>query len=150
MSLQDWVSNGWLVGHEATASEIENLLAVSERDYIDSQVDGLSTDARMGIAYNSALQAATAALAASGYRASRGGQHYRVIQSLKLTIEADAGMIAQLDKFRKKRNVSDYERAGCVSDHEVEEMLSLAATLRQRTKQWLEAEHAELLYPEVG
>ncbi len=43
----------------------------------------------MSIAYNAALQTATAALAAAGYRATRDSHHYRVIQSLAFTIGAD-------------------------------------------------------------
>jgi len=41
---------------------------VVERDLADSAAEGLSADWRMSIAYNAALQAATAALAAPGYR----------------------------------------------------------------------------------
>jgi hypothetical protein len=51
----------------------------------------------MNIAYNAALQAATAALAAAGYRASRDAHHYRVIQSLKETIGADASVVTTFD-----------------------------------------------------
>jgi len=138
MSLRSWVGNGWLVEHEPGPSEVADLLAVSNRDLADSRVEGLSADARMSLAYNSALQAATAALVASGYRAGHGGQHYRVIQSLALTIEADSDTIAQLDRFRKKRNISDYERAGSVSDHEANEMCALAEKIRTQVQSWLE------------
>jgi len=44
----------------------------------------------MAIAYNAALQAATAALAAAGYRATRDQHHDRVIQSLRETVGVDA------------------------------------------------------------
>jgi hypothetical protein len=145
MSLSDWASNGWLVEHGATASEISALLSVSDRDFADSQIEGLSADARMSIAYNSALQAATAALVACGYRAARGGQHYRVIQSLSLTVGAEPNTVAQLDRFRKKRNISDYERAGSVSDQEAKEMLGLAAEIRALVTAQLKKEHPELL-----
>ena len=147
MSLRDWEANGWLVEHGATASEIHDLLSISDRDFADSQVRELSADTRMSIAYNSALQAATAALVACGYRPSRGGQHYRVIQSLALSIGADANTVALLDRFRKKRNISDYERAGSVSDHEVQEMLSLAEAVRKDVRAWLKAKYPELLNP---
>jgi len=40
-----------------------------------------------------ALQSATAALAAVGYRAARESHHYRVIQSFAYTIGADENMI---------------------------------------------------------
>lgn len=39
-----------------------------DRDLADSEAEGLSPDWRMNIAYNAALQAATAALAAAGER----------------------------------------------------------------------------------
>jgi hypothetical protein len=38
--------------------------------------------------------------------------------------------IAQLDKFRKKRNIGSYEHAGVVSEQEAKEMFALAKTLR--------------------
>jgi hypothetical protein len=66
-------------------AQVADLLALVERDLADSQTSGLSADWRLNIAYNAALQAATAALAASGYRASRDQHHYRVIRSLELT-----------------------------------------------------------------
>jgi len=83
---------------------------------------GLSEDWQLAIAYNAALQCATAALAACGYRSSREAHHYRVIQSLALTIGADAKLVSRLDAFRKKRNIGDYERSGLVSEKEAEEL----------------------------
>ena len=61
----------------------------------------------MSIAYNAALQAATAALAAAGYCASRDSHHFRVIESLALTIGVDANLVATFDAYRKKRISAD-------------------------------------------
>ena len=80
MTLQDWLINGWLTPHKTTPQEIKDLLTVADRDLTDCQVSGLSSEWRLNIAYNAALQSATAALAASGYRAAREAHHYRVIQ----------------------------------------------------------------------
>jgi hypothetical protein len=139
MSLNDWVNNGWLTEHQTSAEEIRNLLAVCDRDIRDCQAEGLSQDWRMNIAYNAALQAATAALAACGYRASREAHHYRVIQSLVHTIGAEKDLVIQFDQFRKKRNIGGYEQAGLVSKKEAEEMFKLAVELRKRVQWWLEA-----------
>ena len=71
--------------------------------------------ARIGVSLSRttpALQAATAALAAAGYPASRDSHHYRVFQSLEYTINADAKLIRSLDAFRKKLNHSSYEMGG--------------------------------------
>ena len=105
------------------------------------QGKGLSPDWKLNIAYNAALQASTAALAACGYRASREAHHYRVIQSLTLTIGADVRLIRQFDSFRKKRNFGEYERAGTVSDQEASEMITLAERITQEVKDWLKSVH---------
>lgn len=55
----------------------------------------MSPDWKLNIAYNAALQAATAALAASGYRAAREQHHYRTIQSLAHTLGWKAARVNQ-------------------------------------------------------
>jgi hypothetical protein len=145
MTLQDWLRRGWLIEHHTSPEEIADLLSLVDRDLNDSQVSGLTADWRLNIAYNAALQAATAALAASGYRASRQAHHMRVIQSLKFTVGADNDLITGLDGFRRKRNISDYERAGFVSDSEAEEMQNLATGLREDVLLWFRDKHPELL-----
>lgn len=137
MSLQDWQKNGWLVEHKTSTQEIADLMAVAERDIGDCQTAGLSADWRLNIAYNAALQLATAALAVAGFRASRDAHHYRVIQSLAHTIGADSALVAQFDAFRKKRNIAGYERVGMTSDKEAQEMVALAKRLRNDVRAWL-------------
>jgi len=46
----------------------------------------------------------------------------------------------------KKRNISDYERGGAVSEHEAKEMLTLARTLREKLTAWLKNNNPELIY----
>ncbi|MGB6067143.1 MAG: hypothetical protein WBG50_20240 [Desulfomonilaceae bacterium] len=145
MSLEDWLRNGWLVEHKTSPAEIAELLAIADRDLSDCRVQGLSPDWRLNIAYNAALQASTAALAACGYRASRDSHHYRIIQSLALTVGADARLVRQFDLFRKKRNIGGYERAGTVSDQEAKEMIALAEQIREEVKNWLWTRHPTLL-----
>jgi hypothetical protein len=54
-------------------------------------------------------------------------------------------LIAQLDKFRKKRNIGSYERAGAISEQEAKEMFALAKNLRDEVEKWLRSNHPELL-----
>lgn len=145
MSLQDWLNQGWVTEHKSSAHEIKGLLALVERDLHDCRTGQLSADWRFNIAYNAALQAATAALAAAGYRAARDGHHYRVIQSLGLTIGAASGTVRHLDAFRKKRNLSSYEVGGRISDQEANEMAKLAEKLRDEVQRWIKANHPPLL-----
>lgn len=145
VSLRDWQKNGCLIEHRTSQKEIADLLGMADRDLTQCQTPHLSPDWQLSIAYNAALQTAIAALAAAGYRASREAHHYRVILSLAYTIKADERLITQLDKFRKKRNISDYERAGAVSIQEAKEMFALAKNLRKEVEKWLRSNYPNLL-----
>ncbi|PYX75381.1 MAG: hypothetical protein DMG78_04490 [Acidobacteria bacterium] len=143
--MQSWRLNSWLVQHVTSAQEIADLWRIADRDLAASQVKGLPADWRLAIAYNSALQSATAALAAAGYRASRDNHHYRVIQALEFTVAPDRKLIHTLDGFRKKRNLSNYDVAGSISDREAEEMLQLAKSLRADVEKWIRRTYPELI-----
>lgn len=145
MSLGDWLRNSWLVEHKTSVEEISGLLAIVERDIANAKVAGLSDDWRFNIAYNAALQAATTALAASGFRAAREQHHYRTIQSLALTIGWPGAEVERFDRFRKKRNITGYETAGVISAGEAGEMLEVATALRAQVIAWLAKRHPKLL-----
>ena len=143
--MRDWVQYGWLTEHESSPEEIKNLLGLVDRDLRECQAKGLSADWSFAIAYNAALQAATAALAAAGYRPTRDSHHFRVFQSLEHTVKADPKLIHRLDAFRKKRNLSSYVMGGTVSDKEAKEMAALAAELRAQVERWIRTEHPQLM-----
>jgi hypothetical protein len=145
VSLNDWLANGWLVAHKTSKREIRDLLGVADRDLSDCKAKGLSADWKLNIAYNAGLQLSSAALAAAGYRPARDSHHYRVIQSLKETIRADAALIDLFEAFRKKRNLGNYERAGMISEKEAKAMVDLAQQLRTAVEAWIRANHSKLL-----
>ena len=78
------------------------------------------------------------------HQTSQPPHHYRVIQSLSHTIKTDKALIAQLDQFRKKRNISEYEKIGMVSDQEANEMVALAGKLQQQVQKWIANNYPEL------
>jgi len=143
MSLQDWLKFGWLKEHKASRQEIADLFAVADRDLKACKTPDLVPDWQFNIAYNAALQLASAALAAAGYDAERGNHHYRVIHSLEFTLGVDSTVIRKFDVFRKKRNITDYERADTISDTEAEEMRQLAETLRTSVEAWVRKHHPQ-------
>ncbi len=145
MSLEIWVNNAWLKRHETSRQEISNLLAITDRDIEQSQTAGLGPEWRFDIAYNAALQSATAALAAAGYQAERANKHMRVIQSLEFTVGLDKQTIDFLDTCRRKRHVAVYEQVGAVSDQEAQEMTELAKELRFAVEKWLKQHYNDLL-----
>ncbi len=146
MTLKDWLDSGWLTQHETSQEEMAGFLALADRDIHDAQAKELSEDWQFNIAYNAALKLASAALAAAGYRVGRGGSHHHhTIQSLTHTLGLEAETLRLLDRFRKKRNVAEYDKAGMVSRQEAQEMLALAIDLRKRLVRWLGDSHPELL-----
>lgn len=145
MSLESWLNDKLIVRHRPSTGEIAELLHICDRDLEKAEIIALGPDWRLSIAHNAAVQTAKAALAAAGYRARKEGQHYLVLQSLAFTIKTDPATIKQLDKFREKRNISDYERAGLVTEQEAEEMIGLAKQLRDDVEQWLRAHYPSLV-----
>jgi hypothetical protein len=137
MTLQNWLKSRYLIEHTASRQEISDLRQGAAQDLEDSRVSGLSAGGRFNFAYNAALKTATAALAASGYRASRDQHHFRVIQSLRFTVGLDSSLIELLERCRKKRNISIYERPGTISDQEADEMTQLALKIQATTDKWL-------------
>ena len=144
MSLNDWVNEGKLKKHDSSKHEISQLFHVYSRDIKDAQAENLSVDRKFTTAYNAAMILARIALAAEGYRTTGEGNHYWVIQSLAYTLGSDLRTINTFNKFRKKRNTSDYEMVGIVSEKETYEMINLAQNLYDRLLLWLEKSHPEL------
>ena len=143
--MQDWLRGRHLTKHTTSRQEIRGLRHGAIQDLTDSRVSGLRTGGRFSFAYNATLKMATAALAASGYRASRNQHHFRAIQSLRFTVGLDADFVDLLDRFRKKRNINVYENPGSVSDHEADELVELAEKLRGMVDGWLKERFPEFL-----
>lgn len=99
----------------------------------------------MAIAYNAALQLATLALAAEGFRPERQRVHERAIQSLRLTIGESARRVETLEAIRRKRNLGNYERAGAASESEAKEVYELAIDLHKRVVRWMKERHPALM-----
>jgi hypothetical protein len=145
MSLQQWASNGWLRPHATSPQEIDNLLAIVERDLADAE-GAISPDWRFGIAYNAALKLCTILLYASGYRAERTLQHHRTLAALPLILGAKWQDDARyLDTCRTKRNTVEYDLAGAATEADAAELIVFAENLRVQVLTWLKTEHPELL-----
>jgi hypothetical protein len=145
VSLTDWLDEKLIAPHKTAADEIIELLHICDRDLEKVKIIELGPDWRLSIAHNAALQSATAALAASGYKARSQGQHYIVLHSLAFTLKLSPTVIKRLDKFRQKRNISDYERAGAVTEQEAKEMVAMAIKLRADVEKWLRTNHPDLI-----
>lgn len=146
MTLQDWLSSGWLKQHATSQKEIADLLAKVDRDITEAGKEEITLDWRLAIAYNACLGCATIALRAIGYRIPGGaGQHYRTIQSLRFTVNPESDIIASLEAISKKRAIVSYDAAGTITESEVAEARCLAGELREGLLAWLREEHPELI-----
>ena len=144
--LELWKQNGWLREYKTSREEVASFLGLVERDLADSAREEISTDWRFNIAYNAGLQLATVALYASGYRAGRGeSKHYRVIQALPSVMgKRFSSIAAYLDNCRRKRNVSEYDAVGTISQKEVEDLQQTVEELKAEVEIWLKENYPEL------
>jgi hypothetical protein len=147
VSLVDWLADRWIVAHEPTVEEIGDLLAVVDRDLEDAAISRLSADWRLSIAYNAALQLATLALVAEGYRPGRERAHERAILSLRDTAGIATKTVDLLDAVRRKRNQNNYEHAGTTSAAEAGELHEVVRVLRGDVLRWLRKRHPALCPP---
>jgi uncharacterized protein (UPF0332 family) len=145
MSLSDWLKNDWLQPHQTSRQEIQNLLSIIRRDLKDGQLKNLSLDWQYAICYNAALQCCTIALYCKGYKPARGqSEHYRVIQSLPFTLGEKYREIRDyLNSCRAKRNISDYDTAGTISEQEVKELYEVVIELQAELDIWLAQNYSD-------
>ncbi len=146
MTLQNWLDEGKLKTHTSSPKEIENLFRVIDRDITDAGIEEVSADRRFATAYNAALQLATVALLASGYRVVAGkGHHYITIHSLQHTMgKVGQARMYYLNLCRQARNKTDYDRAGVTKEDDVEQLLEEVTALKTEVIDWLKANHPKL------
>lgn len=146
MSLEKWAEYGWVKPEPTSRDEIRSLLTIVERDLRDANVAALSEDRRFEAAFSAARTSANIALRASGYRtAVQAGHHVKTIESLELTIKADAKLIQRMKTLSKKRNATSYDSADNVSQQELELAIKTAIELRREVLAWLERSYPALV-----
>jgi len=144
VTLQRYLENSWIQRHESSPQEIAELLAIADRDIGQRQTPGLGPEWRLSIAYNAALQLATVALAAAGYRAERQNKHQRTIECLAFTVGLERRDVDFLDLCRRKRHSNVYDQVGAISEQEADEMVAFAKNLRNQLVAWLHHNHPGL------
>jgi hypothetical protein len=146
MSLQSLLADGRIRSHRSSAREVADLLRMVGRDLADASVIQLSTDRRFATAYNAALLLATIVLHAAGYRTASTGHHWATFHVLPEVLGPDSQARADyLDGCRAKRNVSDYDRAGAISEQELLELTEEVRTFHRDILEWLRTYHPALL-----
>jgi hypothetical protein len=121
-------------------------VSIVERSLNDARVEAISDDFRFQAAFAGALNAATLALRASGYRTRvQTGHHQKILESLELTIQASPKLIRKLLLFSKKRNATSYDSAGSVSQQDLQQVIKVADELQKSVMVWVREHHPELM-----
>ena len=139
------LAEGKLRSHRTSAREIADLLAVVDRDLSDAAVQEVSADRRFAIAYEAALQLATITVYATGYETLGTGHHFNTFQALRETRGTTGRDYADyFDMCRTKRATASYDRAGEVSETEVESLLVKVEAFGEDVLSWLRKNHQDL------
>lgn len=137
-NLQKWLSEGSIVPHKSNEFEIADLFRIVSRDIKDSKIKELSTDRRFATAYNGALQLCTIVLVLSGYRPkAKNGHHFITISAIpELLGNSQKARSIYFNACRTKRNITDYDREGEISDAELNELLDEVSAFESEIKKW--------------
>ena len=146
MSLESLLAQGRLRPHKASRAEVQDILAVVERDLKDAAVPGLSAERRFLIAYEAGLRLATVPLHCAGYETHGAGHHWVTFQVLPEVMGKEFSDLAEyLEVCRTKRNVGTYDRAGEISSGEADEIRGEVTSFKVEVEGWLGAKHPELV-----
>jgi hypothetical protein len=122
--LKRLLAEGKLRRHKTSPREIADLFGVVERNLADASVEAVSADRRFAIAYEAALELATITLYCNGYETYGAGHHFTTFQALKETMgDVGEGYADYFEMCRGKRQVTSYDRAGEISETDIESLL---------------------------
>lgn len=146
MNLRNLLNQGRLRRHKTSQEEIGNLLDVIKRDIKDAKIKGLSADRKFACAYNAVLQLATICLYCKGYKSDGIGHHFIVFQAMKEIMGSRHYKLADyFDSCRAKRNITDYNFAGGISELEADELIREAEDFFEIILTWLNLNYSNVL-----
>ena len=127
-----------------TKAELTNLRSIVARSLKDVMVPGLSADARFIMAYDAARTLSLIIVRAAGYRPRAVGGHYNTFVALETADPAFAALSAYFDGCRMKRNASEYDFAGGVSDADANGLLETVQQFAIDAEAWVKTHHPKL------
>ena len=146
MPFEKLISQGNIQKHKTSKEEILDLFKLIERDLKDASIDELSEDRRFAIAYNAALQSATVIMHCLGYRTKGEAHHYTTFEFLREALGKKYDeLIDYFNSCRSKRNRTDYDAAGEISETEVKELVTEARKFYKFTRDWISQKYPQYL-----
>jgi hypothetical protein len=138
-----------LADHRVTAlppskAELDNLRSIVTRSLKDVAAPGLSADARFIMAYDAARTLSLIIVRAEGYRPKSVGGHYNTFLALEAADPAFVALAVYFDGCRMKRNDSEYDFAGGVSDTDAAGLLKTVQQFARDAQAWMKTHHPHL------
>jgi uncharacterized protein (UPF0332 family) len=139
VSLKKFISKGFILAHPLKEDEITRLLKIADRDITEASEKCHEIDWQFAIAYNAALQLASAVLRASGYRAStKVGHHWATFSVLPDVMGDDFRELADyFNDCRSKRNTIEYCDSGTITKQAAEELIDKVKVFKTKVIAWL-------------
>lgn len=145
MPLKQLLADGRLKPYRPSRREMQERLAVVDRNLRDAIVGGISDDLKHQTAYGAAFILATMVVSASGYRTAGEGHHWVTFEVLSdLLGESGRELAEYFDQARSQRNRSQYDSVGDISGTDASELLIEAKKFRGVVLAWLKKNHASV------
>ena len=144
MAWAELLANGAVTRLPPTKAELANLRSIVARSLKDVVVPGLSANARFIMAHDAARTLSLMIVCAAGYRPRVVGGHYYTFLALEAADPAFAALSAYFDGCRIKRNASEYDFAGGVSDTDADGLLQVVQKFRVDAEAWVKTHHPKL------
>ncbi len=128
MNFSHLIKDGRLKRGRFSKKQVEDRLALARRDLETARsIVESSSDWSFNIAYNAMHQAGRALMFHRGYRVSGIAHHVTVVEFMKEALDQEhQDIIEMMDRMRRKRNRSTYDKVGSISQKEAREALSVA------------------------
>lgn len=146
MTWRNWLKEGRVEALAPIGSELVAQRRAAERSLKDAALEGLSPEGRFQLAYVAALDLATIAVRASGYRIkSRLGHHQLTFEAAGVALgESSRETIDYFDLCRRRRNVISYD-GDEVSQALADELLAESVRFAETIDRWLRTEHPGII-----
>ena len=144
MTWASLLANNTVSALPPTKAELDKLRSIVSRSLKDAAAPGLSTDARFIMAYDAARTMALIIVRAAGYRPKMTGGHHNTFVALETAAPAFATQSAYFDGCRIKRNASEYDAAGGVSETEAGGLFETARQFAIEAEAWIKTHHPHL------
>lgn len=127
-----------------TKAELDNLRSLVARSLSDVASLGLSTDMQFIVAYDAARTLSLMIVRAAGYRPKAVGGHYNTFLALEAADPEFSTLSAYFDGCRIKRNASEYDFAGAVTETDAEGLLATVRQFAIDAEAWISTNHPGL------